>query len=118
MTLTCHRHGWEMADAMCGDCGLPFCGSCLFHVKKDAPAPLCVPCAMAAAGVRRRPPRLSRRERRTLAEQVPELASAADDAPPVATAEGMDASPCPPPETVPEPTWVTLDSNQWEIRPA
>ena len=123
MTPNCHRHGWEIADATCSDCGLAFCGSCLFYVTRSAEAPMCVPCALAKAGVRRgREPRLSRKHKREVAsarkreERVLADAAAVDAAAqaelagmPDAWADGTE---------VLQPTWTSLDSSSWDIRPA
>ena len=68
MTPNCHRHGWEIADGVCGDCGrvlrqLPVRGEA-FDGR------MCVR-TLAAAGVRRnRQPKMGRRQRRAIvAEQ-------------------------------------------------
>ena len=117
MTPSCTRHGWELADATCEDCGLAFCGSCLFYVSKSAEQPRCVPCALAAAGVRRsRQPRAGRRQRRAIAAEGAQIAAMTDT-----RAEPDAARPEPRFDPVtdapPDPEWVTLDHKQWNIRP-
>jgi hypothetical protein len=48
----CTNHSFEVADRLCGDCGRPYCHLCLVSPFKNR-APLCLPCAVAAAGVRK-----------------------------------------------------------------
>ncbi|MEO8697250.1 MAG: B-box zinc finger protein [Acidimicrobiales bacterium] len=65
MTLTCNRHSFEYAENVCSKCGIAFCHDCLVYPRGTKKPPLCVPCAIAAAGVRssaRNQSNLSRRE--------------------------------------------------------
>lgn len=48
----CFRHGFEVAEARCRQCGLEFCNECLVYSFGPGKPPFCVPCALAAAGVR------------------------------------------------------------------
>jgi hypothetical protein len=65
MTRVCVRHPFEHSDNLCGHCGLEFCRDCLVHPAGSRKHALCVPCALAASGVRStagRAPTLSKRE--------------------------------------------------------
>ncbi|MCU0267858.1 MAG: hypothetical protein MUF83_04340 [Acidimicrobiales bacterium] len=60
----CTRHQFEQAEGTCRNCGFEFCSECLvFAFGPDKP-PYCIPCALAASGVRANTsqPRMSRRE--------------------------------------------------------
>ncbi len=67
----CCRNPFELADDYCNRCGLPFSNEFLvFPFGADKP-PLCVPCALAMAGVRANAgnrPVVSRRELRQRAK--------------------------------------------------
>ena len=55
MTTTpakCDKHLFEDASGMCRACRRPFCEDCLVYTQGSGRAPLCVPCALTAAGVR------------------------------------------------------------------
>jgi hypothetical protein len=55
MTTTqvqCNKHLFEDASGMCRSCRRPFCEDCLVYTHGPKKAPLCVPCALTAAGVR------------------------------------------------------------------
>lgn len=63
----CVRHQFEPAIDRCRQCGNAFCGECLVYSFGPKEAPFCVPCALAAAGVRStagRAPVASKREMR------------------------------------------------------
>ena len=65
MALICNRHSFEYAENVCSKCGIAFCHDCLVYPRGPKKPPLCVPCAIAAAGVRssaRNQSNLSRRE--------------------------------------------------------
>ena len=65
MALICSRHSFEYAENVCSSCGIAFCHDCLVYPRGPKKPPLCVPCAISAAGVRssaRNPSNLSRRE--------------------------------------------------------
>ena len=52
-------------ENVCSKCGIAFCHDCLVYPRGPKKPPLCVPCAIAAAGVRssaRNQSNLSRRE--------------------------------------------------------
>jgi hypothetical protein len=60
----CTNHSFEVADRLCGECGRPYCHLCLVSPFRNRP-PLCLPCAVAASGVRKgakQAPTRSRRE--------------------------------------------------------
>src|SRR5438045_7854000 len=48
----CVRHPFELAEDGCARCGLLFCGECLVYSFGPKKPPFCIPCAVAAAGVR------------------------------------------------------------------
>jgi hypothetical protein len=48
----CFKHGFEIAEARCRQCGLEFCNECLVYSFGPGKPPFCVPCALGAAGVR------------------------------------------------------------------
>lgn len=56
----CVKHPFDDAVGQCRSCAEPFCEECLVYVHGPNRPPLCVPCALVAAGVRR----LSAAERR------------------------------------------------------
>ena len=53
MAHICQVHPYEAAEGLCRSCGGPFCADCLVYPFGPAKPPYCVPCAVAAAGVRR-----------------------------------------------------------------
>src|SRR5437868_12721528 len=48
----CDKHLFEAAEDMCGKCGYEFCGECLVYAFGAKKPPFCIPCAVAAAGIR------------------------------------------------------------------
>jgi hypothetical protein len=50
--VRCNKHLFEEASAMCRSCRGAFCEDCLVYTHGPKKAPLCVPCALTAAGVR------------------------------------------------------------------
>lgn len=48
----CDKHLFEGAEDRCGKCGFEFCGECLVYAFGAKKPPLCIPCAVAAAGIR------------------------------------------------------------------
>jgi hypothetical protein len=50
--VRCDKHLFEDASGMCRSCRRPFCTDCLVYTQGANRAPLCVPCALTAAGVR------------------------------------------------------------------
>jgi hypothetical protein len=65
MARVCVRHPFEHSYDLCGHCGLEFCRDCLVRPARTAAHALCVPCALAASGVRSSAgnrPTLSKRE--------------------------------------------------------
>jgi hypothetical protein len=43
---------FEGAEDRCGKCGFEYCGECLVYAFGPKKPPLCIPCAVAAAGIR------------------------------------------------------------------
>jgi hypothetical protein len=52
MQSRCAKHLFEGAEDFCGKCGLEFCGECLVYAFGPKKPPLCIPCAVQAAGIR------------------------------------------------------------------
>jgi hypothetical protein len=48
----CDKHLFEGAEDQCGKCGYEFCGECLVYSFGPKKPPYCIPCAVAAAGIR------------------------------------------------------------------
>jgi hypothetical protein len=48
----CDKHLFEAAEDRCGKCGYEFCGECLVYAFGAKKPPFCIPCAVAAAGIR------------------------------------------------------------------
>jgi hypothetical protein len=48
----CDKHLFEGAEDRCGRCGYEFCGECLVYAFGAKKPPYCIPCAVAAAGIR------------------------------------------------------------------
>ena len=48
----CEKHLFEGAEDRCGKCGYEFCGECLVYSFGPKKPPFCIPCAVAAAGIR------------------------------------------------------------------
>ncbi|MBV8982030.1 MAG: hypothetical protein JO086_14095 [Acidimicrobiia bacterium] len=48
----CDKHLFEEATGMCRTCRRPYCADCLVYAHGPDKAPLCVPCALQASGVR------------------------------------------------------------------
>ena len=48
----CEKHLFEDATGMCRTCRGYFCDDCLVHAYGPHSAPLCIPCALVAAGVK------------------------------------------------------------------
>jgi hypothetical protein len=48
----CDKHLFEDAAGLCRACRRPHCEDCLIFTQGSNRAPLCVPCALTAAGVR------------------------------------------------------------------
>jgi hypothetical protein len=52
MQQECAKHVFAGAEGSCGTCGRAFCAECLVYAFGPKKAPLCIPCAVAAAGIR------------------------------------------------------------------
>ena len=48
----CDKHLFEEAEDRCGSCGFEFCAECLVYAFGPKRPPFCIPCAVAAAGIR------------------------------------------------------------------
>jgi hypothetical protein len=85
----CDKHLFEGAEDRCGKCGYEFCGECLVYSFGPKKPPFCIPCAVAAAGIRSnagvqpmadaggmrqlRKERRSERRRQKLAPVIPDI---------------------------------------------
>jgi hypothetical protein len=72
MDVRCDRHGFELAEDTCRNCGFSFCAECLVYSFGRKQQPFCVACALAAAGVRSnaaRQPAMSRKELKRQAKE-------------------------------------------------
>ena len=71
MLESCDKHLFEAAEDFCGRCGFEFCGECLVYSFGLRKPPLCIPCAVVAAGIRSNaaPPVADKRERRQLRKE-------------------------------------------------
>lgn len=112
----CTRHQFEPADGVCRNCGFEFCAECLvFAFGPDKP-PYCIPCALAASGVRANTsqPRLSRREvrRRDKERRRAEKAAARQGRAPAPDAEVTPAPVAPAP-----PIGWSVDTDAGEVVP-
>lgn len=59
----CDKHLSHVAEDRCTRCGNPFCADCLVYPSGPERPPTCLPCAVAAAGIRSVPrPPLTRNE--------------------------------------------------------
>ena len=54
MPHSCVEHPSMRAAAACGQCGHLFCADCLVYPFGESRPPMCVGCALAAAGVRKK----------------------------------------------------------------
>ena len=52
MAHTCIEHPHEPAEGLCRTCGAEYCADCLVYPFGPTKPPFCVPCAVAAGGVR------------------------------------------------------------------
>jgi hypothetical protein len=52
MADNCVKHTFDVAHALCRQCGQPFCTTCLVYAFGPSKPPYCVKCAIGASGVR------------------------------------------------------------------
>jgi len=52
-TEHCENHSFETAEDHCGHCGRPYCSECTVSPWGPKKPPLCKPCAIAMAGIRK-----------------------------------------------------------------
>jgi hypothetical protein len=107
MARVCVRHPFEHSDNLCGHCGLEFCRDCLVFPNGPRKHALCVPCALAASGVRStagNAPSMSKRElKKRLKERNDEIKA-------LARLE-RQAAPLPPIENPFSPGWALGDDD-------
>jgi hypothetical protein len=68
----CDKHLFETATDVCQQCGHEFCPDCLVYSFGPKKPPFCVPCAVAAAGIRHNAgvtPLVSRRDMKRLVKE-------------------------------------------------
>ena len=51
---SCTKHPFDQAAGSCRACREEFCPDCLVYVHGVEKPPLCIPCALVAAGLRRK----------------------------------------------------------------
>jgi hypothetical protein len=83
----CTNHSFEIADRLCGDCGRPYCHLCLVSPFRNRP-PLCLPCAVAASGIRRGAKQAPTRSKREIKALEKELRMAEGSPEPAAPSSG------------------------------
>jgi hypothetical protein len=69
MEKRCEKHIFEESEDRCGKCGQEFCAECLVYAFGPKKPPMCIPCAVAAAGIRStaaNAPVLGRREMKAM----------------------------------------------------
>ena len=66
----CDKHVFEAREATCNHCGGDYCGDCLVYAHGPKKPPLCVSCALAAAGVRSTAARPVVRSKREIRREV------------------------------------------------
>ncbi|HEX4867397.1 MAG TPA: hypothetical protein VFV32_07190 [Acidimicrobiales bacterium] len=105
---SCIKHPHESGVAICGRCGGSWCSTCIVYPFGEKKPPLCMACAMVAAGVRTAGarPALGRREIKALQKQAKAEAKAA----------ATRGAPQPPAEAEPEvaPAEAPVDSLDWD----
>ena len=52
MEKRCEKHIFEESEDRCGKCGHEYCAECLVYSFGPKKPPFCIPCAVAAAGIR------------------------------------------------------------------
>lgn len=113
---SCIKHPHEHGVSHCGRCGGSWCADCLVHAYGPKKPPLCMSCAMFAAGVRTHAdrPALGRRELKALTKQAKSAAKAGGAA--VEPAAPVPSAPVAEPVddiTAPDRA-VDWDSHWWE----
>jgi hypothetical protein len=115
----CMTHPFERCHRLCGQCGNPYCENCLVSPFGPKKAPLCLQCAVSAAGLRKAaalPPTRTKREIDRLnalmakEQAASEIAGASTFAP---YEHGVSA-PAPPP--LPAPMTGTSDDGNHRVK--
>lgn len=111
---SCIKHPHEHGISHCARCGGSWCADCLVHAYGPKKPPLCMSCAMFAAGVRTHAdrPALGRRELKALAKEAKAAAKAGGPLP-------SPALPTPPvaqpePDVLASDRPVDWDAHWWE----
>lgn len=102
----CDKHLFESAEDRCGKCGYEYCAECLVYAFGPKKPPFCIPCAVAAAGIRTtagvkamaepREMRQLRKERRSVLRRARKDRSSGEVMDPTPIIEGlMPAPPAP-----------------------
>lgn len=138
MQSRCAKHLFEGAEDRCGKCGLEFCGECLVYAFGPKKPPLCIPCAVAAAGIRaaagNRPALPKNEMKRFQKERTSAFKrfrrdrkqpAAVDPAPPAVVEPAMPVNPAPvnpahfdPAQVEPAPLRTTPPAATWPAHPA
>lgn len=106
---SCIKHPHESGVAICGRCGGSWCSTCIVYPFGEKKPPLCMGCAMVAAGVRTAGarPALGRREIKALQKQAKAAAKRGPAQPPA------EAEPEVTPAEAPVDS-LDWDRNWWE----
>jgi hypothetical protein len=102
--VSCERHPFDHASGRCRSCGFDFCEACLVYTHGPKRPPLCIPCALVAAGIRHG--RQHRQRRGLFGRRQPELVTAGHahaEAPEPVSAAAPPPPPPPPPAPAPPP---------------
>jgi hypothetical protein len=86
----CARHQFEAAVDQCRQCGFAFCPECLVYAFGERQPPFCIPCALAAAGVRSGAARQPAMPRKELRRREKEAKRAAKESAQVAAAQAAE----------------------------
>jgi hypothetical protein len=80
MAENCAKHTFDIAYALCRQCGQPFCTTCLVYAFGPSKPPFCVKCAIGASGVRSNAAPLPVRSKQEVRQFQKEAARAAKEA--------------------------------------
>jgi hypothetical protein len=86
----CARHQFEAAVDQCRQCGFAFCGECVVYAFGEHQPPYCIPCALAASGVRSGAARQPALPKKELRRREKEARRAAKEAEQVAAAQASE----------------------------
>ena len=113
---SCIKHPHEHGVSHCGRCGGSWCADCLVQAYGPKKPPLCMGCAMFAAGVRTSAdrPALGRRELKALAKQAKADGKAGGSVLPPPPVEAPEAPTAAMPDVTDPDRAVDWDAHWWE----